>query len=446
MDKRHIEQYVFIGICGVAGLITAISLFVIIGSIFIMGLPSLNLDFILSSEHDTEGWSSAIGNAIIGTIYIAILSVVISAPFAIGTAIYLKEYAPDNIITRIFRFLIEVLAGTPSIVIGVFGLLIIVVALKPLTGGFSLLSGSIALAILIMPLIEKSVEDALNTVPEELEHGSYALGATQWDTIKKIIVPYSMSGIITGVIMGIGRSAEESAVVMLTAGYSQFFPEYAIKAKDGMLFDVKIYPVQDLVGTLPIAIYHAYEYMGRVPISTAFATAFVLIVIVMIINLSARAVMTTFKTDRPKRSGPSRFFPINKLLPLHKKGIATVQADGGSPPQIRTSTIISAPEILEHYVLHSDGGAASNNPRDTRAPTPNPQETEAPDVDTSAIPMKWPLSSTIREESQNGEDMMDSPVADDNAHEKSVIHTTEPVELKKKMMLNCRQLIHLYIL
>lgn len=305
MKWRYIEEKMFIGITAAAGLTTAMLLVIIIGEIFFMGLPSLSLDFLLFSENEKEGLSQAIGNAIVGTIFLSFFSVLIATPFAIGTAIYLKEYATDNIVTKTFRLLIDVLSGMPSIVIGIFGLLIIVIALKPITGGFSLISGAIALAILIMPLIEKSTEEAMKTVPVELEHGGYALGSTKWETIRKIIIPYSMSGIVTGVVLSIGRAAEESAVVLLTAGYSQFFPEFAVKNHDKLLFGIKLYPFQDLVGVLPISIYHSYELMGKVPLANTFATAFVLIVIVMIINAGARLVLWRFRIDRKRSHGLS---------------------------------------------------------------------------------------------------------------------------------------------
>jgi phosphate transport system permease protein len=194
------------------------------------------------------------------------------------------------------RFFIDVLSGTPSIVLGIFGLLFLVVYLKPFTGGFSLLSGGIALAILILPVIERSIEEAIYTVPAFLEEGSYALGATQWDTIKRIVIPFAMSGIITGIILGIGRAAEESAVVMLTAGYTQFMPQVGIRANSKLLFGVQVMPFQDLVAILPVSVYHSYEFGKLMPISNGFAAALVLIVIVMAINAVARLVLWRWKS------------------------------------------------------------------------------------------------------------------------------------------------------
>ena len=153
------------------------------------------------------------------------------------------------------------------------------------------MSGSVALSILIMPVIERAIEDAIMRVDLSLEEGSYALGATKYQTIRGITLPVAMSGILTGTILGFGRAAEESAVVILTAGYTQFMPELAVKSNPAFVFGVKVYPVQDLVASLPYAVYHAYENSNVIPLSNGFAAAFVLICVVLIINIAARVVL-----------------------------------------------------------------------------------------------------------------------------------------------------------
>jgi ABC-type amino acid transport system permease subunit len=183
-----------------------------------------------------------------------------------------------------------VLSGTPSIVLGIFGLLVLVYYLKPITGGYSLISGSIALTILIVPVIERSIEEAVHTVPHDLEEGSYALGATKWETTRFITIPSALAGIVTGIILGLGRAAEESAVVILTAGYTQFMPEFTFRPNDKLLFNTKIYPFQDLIGSLPYSVYHAYENSNVIPLSNGFAAAFILIMIILFINIIAKMV------------------------------------------------------------------------------------------------------------------------------------------------------------
>lgn len=187
--------------------------------------------------------------------------------------------------------MIEVLSGTPSIVLGIFGLLIFVLYLKPFTGGLSLIAASLALAALILPVIERATEDAIIRVPKDLEEGSYALGATKWDTIRGITIPVASSGVITGAILGFGRAAEESAIVIATTGYSQHIPEFKIIPNANYFFGFKIYPLNDLVGTLPVTVYNAYENSNVYPISSGFAAAFVLIMFVLVINISAKSIL-----------------------------------------------------------------------------------------------------------------------------------------------------------
>ena len=287
---RDLKGRIFISLSYFSAILIILILFFILGTIAIKALPSLNMHFILTSESNQPGIGGAIGNAVVGTIFLSLFSTFLATPIALGTAIYLKRYAKDGVAVRILRFLIDVLSGTPSIVLGIFGFLVFVYYMRSITGGFSLLSGSIALAILILPVIERASEEAIDTVNKEVENASYALGATKWETIKNITLPSALSGILTGVVLGTGRAAEESAVVIFTAGYTQFYPEFKIAASDKLLFGIKIYPFQDLVACLPLTVYNAYNYPHLVSPSEAFAASFVLIVIVLIINATIRLI------------------------------------------------------------------------------------------------------------------------------------------------------------
>jgi phosphate transport system permease protein len=291
MKVRLMKGQIFISLAYLSAFLTVLILFLILGSITIKAIPSLTPYFILTPESTAPGFGGAIGNAIVGTILLSVCSTVLATPIAVGTAIYLKRYAKDGFLVRSFRFLIDVLSGTPSIVLGIFGLLVLVFYLNPITGGFSMISGSIALSILILPVIERAAEEAIDTVQQDIEDASYALGATKWDTIKNITIPCALSGILTGIVLGVGRAAEESAVVILTAGYTQFFPELKVAASDRLIFGIKVYPFQDLVAALPITVYHAFEFPHLVSVSESFAAAFVLIVIVMIINATTRLIV-----------------------------------------------------------------------------------------------------------------------------------------------------------
>ena len=289
LRTRHLKEKVTIALCALGTLVAAGLLFLILGYIFIGALPSLSLQFLLTPENETY-LGGGIANAIVGTILLSLLSTILAVPCAIGTAIYLKRYAKESRLTHFIRFMIEVLAGTPSVVVGIFGLLVLVIYLQKVTGGFSLIAGIICLAILVIPVIERAMESAIDTVNPELEEGSYALGATKWQTLKMTTLPAAVNGIMTGIILGFGRAAEESSVVVLTAGYSQFLPAFGISHSSKFLSGLQIHPFNDVIGSLPDAVYIAYESSNVIPMSNAYAIAFVLITFVLLVNIAAKIV------------------------------------------------------------------------------------------------------------------------------------------------------------
>jgi archaeal flagellar protein FlaI len=318
INRRAVEEKIFIVISNMAAIITSLLLIVIIGMIAIKALPSLSLHYIFTSEFDANGLGKGIANAVIGTLLISLTSVLIATPFALGTAIYLKRYAKNNLFIKSASLLIDILSGTPSIVLGVFGLLVFCISMKSITGGYSLLAGAFAMSLLIMPIIERTAEDAINTVPRMLEDGSYALGATKWDTIKRIIIPYALPGIMTGIILSVGRASEESAIVILTAGYTQLSPTFDFFQDNRMLLGIKIDPLNQIIATLPITVYNSYEFQNLIPISYGFAAALVLIVIVMLINLSARIILWRFKLKTSSASDTGGSYKLGGLF--KKKG------------------------------------------------------------------------------------------------------------------------------
>ena len=344
-SRRGIMDRLVAALCLVAAFFSAGLLFVILGYLFVGALPALTINFILMPESALHMVDGAIENAIAGTIIISILATLISAPFAFGTAVYLAKYAPKNRFTDTVRFFIEVLSGTPSIVVGVFGFLVLVVYLKPFTGGYSLIAGAIGLAILIMPVIERGAEEAIQSIPLDLEEGSYALGADKWQTIHLVTIPAAISGIITGVILGFGRAAEESAVVIFTAGYTQFMPEFAIKAYPNMFLGLRIYPLQDSIATLPLSVYNAYENSNVVPMSHAFAAAFVLICIVLVINIIAKTIARQYVTSGD--GGDSVLKVITGKLSFSKASIPDITGD------IAGIEKIPAPFIRQSVILHN---------------------------------------------------------------------------------------------
>lgn len=286
-----LESAFFKTVSYIAAAITALTLVYILSNIIIQAIPSLTWEYILTSESDHMELGAGIANAIVGSLVLSLGSTMLAAPLAVGTAVYIKRYSSGGKTVEAFSFFIDVLSGTPSIVLGIFGLYILVFLMRSVTGGFSLISGIIALAILILPVIERATENAINAVPAELEEASYAMGATKMDTVFRITLPCAISGILTGIVIGVGRAAEESAVVVLTAGYSQFMPEVKIGANPENIFGLKIYPLQDLVGTLPMCIYRSFEFPSMIAPSKGFAAAFVLILIVITINSITRFIV-----------------------------------------------------------------------------------------------------------------------------------------------------------
>ncbi|HVP97029.1 phosphate ABC transporter permease PstA [Methanoregula sp.] len=361
---------------------SAALLFVILGYLFIGALPVLSLNFIILPESALRIADGAIGNAIAGTILISVLATLVATPFAFGTAVYLAKYAKKNRFTDTLRFFIEVLSGTPSIVIGIFGFLILVIYLKPFTGGLSLIAGAMGLAILIVPVIERGAEEAIAAIPGDLEEGSYALGATKWQTISLVTVPAALSGIITGIVLGFGRAAEESAVVLLTAGYTQFMPEFAIKTNPKMFLGIQIFPLQDLVATLPLSVYQAYEHANIVPMANGFAAAFVLVCIVLVINIVARTITAKYTWTGPRDD--SLISELMEKLSIHQRNRACYDSNAA-----KTGTP-SVPEVEKPELLWGDGesggygtvppGSASSPPLsgDILTGTPLPAQGIAP--------------------------------------------------------------------
>ncbi|MEG0797676.1 MAG: phosphate ABC transporter permease PstA [Acidaminococcaceae bacterium] len=185
-----------------------------LGYLLWQGLPVLTWQFLVGQPSDTAA-GGGVGPQLFNTFYILFLSLVSSGLVALGAAIYLAEYARDNRLTRLIRLCTESLATVPSIVLGLFGMIVFV----DFWGlGFSILGGSLALALLNLPLLVRVTEDALRAVPATYREASLALGATKWQTIRRVVLPEALPGIITGVMLTCGRALGESAILIFTAG------------------------------------------------------------------------------------------------------------------------------------------------------------------------------------------------------------------------------------
>lgn len=184
------------------------------------GLPVFSPRFFLESPR-SMGREGGIFSTIIGTIALTVVAIVVATPLGVGTAIFLGEYTREGRISRVIRFGIGCLAGVPSIIFGLFGFVFFVIYLNM---GWSILSGGLALAAMILPTIICTAEEALKAIPYSFREVSYSLGGTKWQTVTRAILPNAMPGIFTGIILGACRSIEETAVVILTAGSSLIIP------------------------------------------------------------------------------------------------------------------------------------------------------------------------------------------------------------------------------
>jgi len=243
------------------------------------GLPVINLGFLLDAPRQS-GAEGGIFPAIVGTFYLVIGTLIIALPLGIASAVYLTEYAEQSRFTGIVRMAILTLAGVPSIVFGLFGLGLFVIFCG---FGASILSGSLTLACMVLPTIIVASEEALRAVPQSLREGSLALGATKWQTIRKNVLPYAVSGMLTGSILGIGRAAGETAPILLTAA-AFYLPKLPTS-------------IFDQVMALP---YHLYILATQHPaahkvIPMQYGTSLVLLMLVLGFSMSAILLRAYFR-------------------------------------------------------------------------------------------------------------------------------------------------------
>ncbi|MBQ9304647.1 phosphate ABC transporter permease PstA [Butyrivibrio sp.] len=264
----------------------AFSVFLLIGIILYVlmkGLSAVNWSFLTSVTSVLKGTVGIAGN-IVNTILIIFISMVIATPIGVGSAIYLNEYAKPGKAVTLIEYATETLSGIPSIIFGLFGMMFFG---EKLGLGYSLLTGSLTLIIMVLPLITRNTQEALKTVPNTYRNGAIGLGSGKWHMIRTILIPSAMPGIITGAILAIGRIVGESAALLFTAGSAKLLP----KGIDG-LFDK---PFQS-GGTLTIQMYLSATSEGD--FETAFGIAVVLLIIVLGINLTTKALTKHFDVTR----------------------------------------------------------------------------------------------------------------------------------------------------
>lgn len=260
----------------------AIALLVgIMGYVFVRGLPQVSWQLLSTVQSSLKGTFGILGN-IINTIYIIVITLIIAAPIGIGSAIYLNEYAKPGKLVRTIEFTTEILSGIPSIIFGLFGMVFFGMTLKL---GYSVLTGSFTLTLMVLPLITRNTQEALKTVPDSYRSGALGIGATKWYMIRTILMPSAAPGILTGVILSIGRIVGESAALLFTAGSGFQLPKNLF----GKLFESS--------GTLTIQLYLS---MQKAKYDQAFGIAVVLLIIVLVINLLTRFLTNRFDVTKLK--------------------------------------------------------------------------------------------------------------------------------------------------
>ena len=260
----------------------AIALLVgIMGYVFVRGLPQVSWQLLSTVQSSLKGTFGILGN-IINTIYIIVITLIIAAPIGIGSAIYLNEYAKPGKLVRTIEFTTEILSGIPSIIFGLFGMVFFGMTLKL---GYSVLTGSFTLTLMVLPLITRNTQEALKTVPDSYRSGALGIGATTWHMIRTILLPSAAPGILTGVILSIGRIVGESAALLFTAGSGFQLPKNLL----GKLFESS--------GTLTIQLYLS---MQKAKYDQAFGIAVVLLIIVLGINLLTRFLTNRFDVTKLK--------------------------------------------------------------------------------------------------------------------------------------------------
>lgn len=258
-------------------------LLMIICYVTVRGIGSVSLEFLTTVTSARKGTVGIAGN-IVNTLYIIVITLVIATPIGVGSAIYLNVYAKPGKIVRIIEFTTETLSGIPSIIFGLFGSVFFGTTLKL---GYSLLTGALTLSLMILPLITRNTQEALRTVPDSYRSGALGMGATKWHMIRTILLPSAMPGIITGVILAIGRIVGESAALLFTAGSGYLLP------KAGGWLSKILQPG----GTLTIQLYLS---SSKAEYNVAFGIAFVLLVIVLCINFLTKYLAKRFDVTRMK--------------------------------------------------------------------------------------------------------------------------------------------------
>jgi phosphate transport system permease protein len=266
--KKRVSDRVLYALIQLSSFLSIFILLVIIGYILYRGIPAFDFSYLVNTT------------SIINTLYIVIVTLLIACPIGIGGAIYLNEYTKNKKFVSIISFTTEVLAGIPSIIYGLFGMLFFGSFCQL---NFSILTGSLTLAIMILPIISRNTQTALECVPKSYREAALGIGATKWYMIRTVLLPSAIPGILTGVILAMGRIVAESAALLFTAGSVAILPTNIF----GHLLSSG--------GTLTIQL---YLEMAKGNYEVSFVIALVLVVIVLGLNMLAKWISRRFDVNK----------------------------------------------------------------------------------------------------------------------------------------------------
>ncbi len=266
--RRKSVDTLMTGLAFVAAGAAVAVLVIVLAYVVIQGSSALSLPFLTQLPRPVGERGGGIGNAIVGTLALVAMACVIALPVGIGAGVYLAEYGRTNRLAALVRFLTDVLTGVPSIVVGIFAYALIVLPMRSFSG----IAGAAALAMIMLPIVIRATEEILRLVPRDVREASLAVGATQYQTILRVVLPSAKAGILTGVMLAIARAAGETAPLLFTAFGSRFWtlnPTQPMAAMPLQIFNYAISPYED---------WHAQAWAG----------ALVLVVLVLVTSVTAR--------------------------------------------------------------------------------------------------------------------------------------------------------------
>jgi phosphate transport system permease protein len=279
MIARQVQRIAF-GFIWASALLALVLLALIVGIILVRGLPFVSWGFLSGTPEDL-GREGGILPTILGTLVLGGVALLIATPLGVGSAIYLTEYTHESWLTRVIRFGIQSLAGVPSIIFGLFGFIFFVTYLRM---GWSILAGGLTLALMVLPTIIRTAEEAIMTVPQGYRDVSYSLGATRWRMVTSVVLPGALPGIVTGVILSFGRAVSETAAVIFTAGTALNLPVSPFS------------PIRTM------AVHFYILAVEGISLEKAYATGAVLILTILLINIAANALIGRAIRRRTRRS------------------------------------------------------------------------------------------------------------------------------------------------